>query len=113
MDVGLGVLREIQVNDGVDVRDIKTTGSDVGSNQNVTGTSTELVQGTETSRLRETTVQRNGAHPQGTEKNSNSLRLQDGPSKDDYRLAVELVAEIDEVEVLVHVGDEEVIRYQS
>ena len=51
MDVGLGVLGKIVVDNAVDVGDIETTSSNVGSDEDLAGTGTELVQGTETGRL--------------------------------------------------------------
>ena len=51
----------------------------------------------------------NGAHAESAKQDGHALGFQHGPREDDDGLAGELVAQVDQVGVLVHMGDEDVV----
>lgn len=109
VNICLGILGQIVVEDDVDLGDIQTTSSNIRSYQDIASARAELVERAQTRRLRELAVEGDGAEAQRAEENGDSLRLDDGAAKDDARLACEFVDKVDEVGVLFHMGDEHVV----
>lgn len=97
----------------IDVGNIETTRSNIGSNQNVSCSRFELVQRAQPAGLTELPMQRDRPKAKGTKQDSNSLRLVDSPRKNDGRLSGEFVYHVYQVHVLVHVRDEDVVLDQS
>lgn len=108
MDVRLAIRGEVVVKHDIDGRNIKTTRRNIGSDEDLTRSSTELVEGSQTRGLRQLAVQRDSAEAEGTQEDGEALRLVHSAGEDDGGLAGKVVEEIDEVSVLVGVGDEEI-----
>ena len=58
-------------------------------------------------------MERDGAHAEGAEQDGEPLGFEDGACEDDDCLAGELVAEVDQVCVLLHLREEEVVLDQG
>jgi hypothetical protein len=109
MDVILRVCRDIVVDDQIDTRNIQTSGSDVGCDQNTPSSRLELVERSESGRLRQLTVERDSGEGEETEEDRETLSVHHGSNEDDGRLTREGVDEVNEVEVFVFEGNEEVV----
>jgi len=108
VDVRLAIRREIEIEHDVDGRDVEAAGSHVSRDEDLPTTGAELAEGAETRGLGELAVERDGAEAEGAEEDGETLGFVDGAGEDDGGLAGELVEEVDEVDVLVLVGEEEV-----
>ena len=112
VDVGFAVGGEVEVDDDIDGGDVETTGGDVGGNEDVAAAGTEFTESAEAGGLRELAVQGDSAEAEGAQEDCDSLCFVYGTGEDDGGLASELVEQVDEVEVLVLVGEEEVVLKQ-
>jgi hypothetical protein len=109
MNVILRVCRDIVIDDQIDARNVQSTTRHIRRNQDAPPSALELVQRAETGGLGELAVERDGREGEETEEDGDALRVDDGADEDDGGKAREGVEEVDEVEVFVFEGDEEVV----
>lgn len=113
MNVVLRVGRDIIVENAINSRDIESTRSDVRGDEDAPSSALELVEGAETGGLGKLAVEGYGREGEETEENGETLSVEDGADEDDDGVAGEGVGKMDEVEVLVLHGDEEVVLEKS
>jgi hypothetical protein len=103
------VCRDVVVENAVDGRNIESTRSDVRSNEDAPSSALELVEGAKTGGLGELAVEGDCGEGEEAEEDGETLGVENGADEDDDGVAGEGVGEVDEVEVLVLHGNEEVV----
>lgn len=106
VDVRLTIRRQIEIKHDIDGRDIQTAGSHISRDEDLPAAGAKLAEGAEAGGLGELAVEGDGGEAEGAEEDGEALRLVDGAGEDDGGVAGVLVEEVDEVEVLVLVGEE-------
>ncbi len=108
VDVRLAVGRQVEIQHHVHGGDVEASSGDVRRDEDVSTSGAEFAERAETGRLRELAVQGDGAEAEGAQEDGQALGFVHSAGEDDGGLAGGFVEEVDEVDVLVLVGDEEV-----